>query len=250
MKTGRPFVRSLIGAVAAASWLCGCGGGDDVDPGRSTITPNPAAVYAASDAQARKLGMTGPVAPLPATCTRNEPVAGNIHFGQPGWTGGDEPGDPVPVGAQVAAAVPFTDDPLDVHTVQWSWGDDTPPGTAAVTESAGAGPAKAVHTYLEAGVHTVTAVITDACASRTVVRQLVVYDPAGGFVAGGGWIASTAGALRAEHGWAGRASFAFVSSDLKGATGPAGQAEFRFRAARLVFHSAGHERLVVAGARA
>ena len=49
-------------------------------------------------------------------------------------------------------------------------------------------------------------------------QRMVVYDPAGGFVTGGGWINSPAGAYRADPALTGRANFGFVSKYKKGAT--------------------------------
>lgn len=79
---------------------------------------------------------------------------------------------------------------------------------------------------------------------------LAVYDPADGFVTGGGWINSPPGAYYANPTLIGKATFGFVSKYLKGATVPTGQTEFRFRVADLNFHSTSYEWLVVAGARA
>jgi hypothetical protein len=79
---------------------------------------------------------------------------------------------------------------------------------------------------------------------------VVVYDPDGGFVTGGGWIESPAGAYAADATLTGRANFGFVSKYKKGATVPSGQTEFQFKVADLNFHSDAYEWLVVAGSRA
>jgi Tol biopolymer transport system component len=87
---------------------------------------------------------------------------------------------------------------------------------------------------------------TSAEASTLVVA----YDPDGGFVTGGGWITSPAGAYAADPTATGRATFGFVSRYLPGRQTPSGQTEFQFRAVGLNFHSEEYEWLVVAGARA
>ena len=80
--------------------------------------------------------------------------------------------------------------------------------------------------------------------------MLVVYDPAGGFVTGGGWIWSPAGAYIKDLNLEGKANFGFVSKYQKGATVPTGQTEFQFKVADLNFKSTSYQWLVVAGARA
>ena len=79
---------------------------------------------------------------------------------------------------------------------------------------------------------------------------LVVYDPEGGFVTGGGWIDSPVGAYLVDPLLAGRATFGFVSKYKKGATVPTGNTEFQFHAGDLNFHSSTYDWLVVAGAKA
>ena len=65
---------------------------------------------------------------------------------------------------------------------------------------------------------------------------LAVYDPTGGFVTGGGWINSPAGAfnpgLEEFAGVVGKATFGFVSKYQKGANVPSGNTEFQFKAGR------------------
>jgi hypothetical protein len=82
---------------------------------------------------------------------------------------------------------------------------------------------------------------------------LVIYDPEGGFVTGGGWIMSPEGACQfgaCEYDTTGKASFGFVSKYKPGATEPTGQTEFQFRAGNLNFHSSSYDWLVIAGGRA
>jgi hypothetical protein len=79
---------------------------------------------------------------------------------------------------------------------------------------------------------------------------LAIYDPANGFVTGGGWINSPAGAYVANPSLAGKANFGFVSKYPKGATVPAGNTEFQFQTASFNFSSTVYEWLVVSGAMA
>jgi hypothetical protein len=80
--------------------------------------------------------------------------------------------------------------------------------------------------------------------------MVAVYDPNGGFVTGGGWINSPAGAYAPDPTLTGRANFAFVSRYERGANRPSGQTQFRFQAAGLDFQSASYDWLVIGGARA
>lgn len=74
--------------------------------------------------------------------------------------------------------------------------------------------------------------------------------PAGGSVAGAGWIRSPPGAYAANPKMTGRMSFDLVSKTRDGTTVPVGQTQFRFQAADLTFRSTRYERLAIAGATA
>jgi hypothetical protein len=90
----------------------------------------------------------------------------------------------------------------------------------------------------------------DGATGQSAFQYVVVYDPAAGFVTGGGWITSPAGAYSANLSMTGKATFGFVSKYQKGATTPKGNTEFQFQAAGLSFSSTSYEWLVIAGARA
>jgi VCBS repeat-containing protein len=120
-------------------------------------------------------------------------------------------------------------------------------------------------TFEAPGVYTTHLTVVDptqpegiAVTADTVENDLpayvVVYDPTGGFVTGGGWIHSPAGAFHPDlaefAGVTGKASFGFVAKYLKGANVPTGNTEFQFKAGGLNFKSSTYEWLVVAGARA
>ncbi len=96
--------------------------------------------------------------------------------------------------------------------------------------------------------------MTGTATSSCVTAYIVVYDPDAGFVTGGGWIQSPAGAYTPENSGdanvTGRANFGFVAKYKKGATVPTGSTEFQFQAGSLNFHSNDYEWLVVAGSKA
>jgi len=137
-----------------------------------------------------------------------------------------------------------------------NWGDNT--GAIAATVLANPstgvfGTVRGTHTYSAAGVYTVTVTVNDkipGTGSRTYEQYVVVYDPAGGFVTGGGWINSPAGAYAPNPALGGKATFGFVSKYQKGATAPSGNTQFQFHAAGMDFKSTNYEWLVISGARA
>jgi hypothetical protein len=162
------------------------------------------------------------------------------------------PADPVPVGSLVNLSATFSDvGTNDTHTASFALDSATTAGT--VTESAGSGSATGSFTPMAAGVYTASVTITDddgGSDTETASVPVVVYDPAAGFVTGGGRITSPAGAFVPDASLAGKATFGFVSRYQKGATIPSGNTEFVFHAAGLKFHSSSYDWLVIGGAQA
>jgi hypothetical protein len=101
----------------------------------------------------------------------------------------------------------------------------------------------------EAGIHDLCVRGTDEVGNIGPEEciMLVVYDPDGGFVTGGGWIDSAPGAYKLDDTLAGKATFGFVSKYKKGVQTPEGNTEFQFKAADLNFHSTSYDWLVVTG---
>jgi hypothetical protein len=85
----------------------------------------------------------------------------------------------------------------------------------------------------------------DDTGAKTASVMVVVYDPSAGFVTGGGWINSPAGAYKVDESLSGKATFGFVSKYKKGATVPTGTTQFQFDVAGLSFYSEAYEWLVV-----
>jgi plastocyanin len=157
----------------------------------------------------------------------------------------------IPIGESISAQVDFTDpNQDDSHTITWDWGDDSD-----LDEDFVQGPRSVshTHTYDTPGVYTINLTVSeDYCDSSTQEEfsYVVVYDPDGGFVTGGGWIMSPEGAYTDDPTLTGKANFGFVSKYHHGTNIPTGQTEFQFKVAGLNFHSDNYEWLVVAGARA
>jgi parallel beta-helix repeat protein len=161
------------------------------------------------------------------------------------------PVDPRQVNTEIYVSATFTYPTDYTHTALWSWGDGgTSPGT--VSENDGLGSVGGTYTYTSAGVYTVSLTVTDNKddSGSAEYQYVVVYDPSGGFVTGGGWIDSPAGAYTADPTLTGKANFGFVSKYKKGATTPSGETEFQFKVADFNFHSDSYEWLVIAGHKA
>ncbi|KAF0236236.1 MAG: hyalin domain-containing, partial [Prolixibacteraceae bacterium] len=153
---------------------------------------------------------------------------------------------PVAIGTLIQLNATFINNyPVDV-TIDWGdgistlFGDETD-GTVITN-----------HVYSEAGVYSVTIVLKDKCKNTVNAgyNYVVVYDPSAGFVTGGGWIISPAGAYVADPTLTGKANFGFVSKYQKGKAVPTGQTEFQFHAAGMNFKSTDYEWLVIAGKKA
>ncbi|WP_026837735.1 HYR domain-containing protein [Gillisia sp. JM1] len=110
-------------------------------------------------------------------------------------------------------------------------------------------------TLLPTGVYTVTLSVTDACENNTTVTYpdyLVIYDPAGGFVTGGGWIYSKPGALVNSPLIEGKANFGFVAKYKTGKTNTTevdGNTNFQFKEGDFHFKSSSYDNmsLVISG---
>jgi len=159
------------------------------------------------------------------------------------------PTSPMAVNSTVNASATFTDTNVVSATITWDNG--LTPTNVGVSISGNT--VTATRTFAESGVYTVTITVTDACgltASITSTGYIVIYDPSGGFVTGGGWINSPVNAYAADPSLTGRANFGFVSKYLKGANVPTGNTEFQFQVGNLNFKSTVYQWLVVSCSKA
>ena len=157
---------------------------------------------------------------------------------------------PLVVNALVQVTADFTDN-CGPHTAVWDWGDSTSSG-GVVTEANRSGTVTGEHVYGSAGVYRLGLTLTDPAgnSSSAAFEFIVIYDPNGGFVTGGGWINSPLGAYAPDPSLTGKATFGFVSKYQKGATVPTGNTQFKFHAAGMDFRSTSYQWLVIAGAKA
>jgi putative hemolysin len=141
----------------------------------------------------------------------------------------------------------FTDaGTADTHTCTIDWDNGFPAVAGTVVESNGSGTCKGSQTYTAPGVYTIKVKVVDKDGGVAEGETLVVvYDPSAGFVTGGGWINSPAGAYYLDPALTGNANFGFVSKYQKGATIPTGQTEFQFQTGNLNFHSESYQWLIV-----
>ena len=125
----------------------------------------------------------------------------------------------------------------DTLTYAWTFGDGNT-GTGSTP----------THYYTYAEIYDVCLTVNDGTVnSEEVCTIAVIYDPTGGFVTGGGWTYSAAGAYVADPTLEGKANFGFVSKYKKGASVPTGNTEFYFKTGDLNFHSSSYDWLVVTG---
>lgn len=182
------------------------------------------------------------IASTTITVNNIAPVVGAIN----------SPVDPIKTGEEISVDSTFIDaGTLDTHTAVWDW-DNSLVSDGIVTETDGSGAVNGTHTYSSAGVYKVNLTVTDddAGSNYSVSNYIVIYDPEGGFVTGGGWINSPEKAYVPDPTLTGTANFGFVSKYKKGATVPTGVTQFNFQVADLNFHSDTYDWLVIAGARA
>jgi len=155
--------------------------------------------------------------------------------------------DPAPVNSLIQVSASFSDpDPGDVHSAIWDWGDGT---TSEGVVDEGSGTVSGSHIYSQAGVYTLNLTLCDAAGEcdNADYQYVIVYDSAGGFVTGGGWIDSPVNENYIYMQVGGKATFGFVSKYKKGADVPEGNTEFQFKAGDLNFHSSHYKWLIVTG---
>jgi hypothetical protein len=253
---GGPYSGDEGSAIA----LSGASASDlDGDPLTISWTVSDPALCSFDDASALNPDLTCAddgsfIATLTVSDGVNDPVSSDatvtVNNVAPTIDGITAPVDPVDINDQpVSVEVAFSDPGTpDTHDVTWDWGDDSERDTQSGVTS----PAPQGHTYDLPGVYAVTVTVEDddGGTATATYEYIVIYDPAGGFVTGGGWIMSPPGAYPADPSLTGKANFGFVSKYKKGADTPTGQTEFQFKAGDLNFHSSSYDWLVIAGANA
>ncbi len=158
----------------------------------------------------------------------------------------EAPATPVAVINAVPVRIGFADNNLMSAVIEW--GDGSSSSYAADN---GSPVIAGSHTYAMPGLYSLKVTLTDACGAQAsgTYEYVMVNAPADGFITGGGWINSPAGALTGS-GAMGKASYGF-NARYNPATGiSSGSATFDFPAGALNFASTRIDWLVVADARA
>ena len=143
------------------------------------------------------------------------------------------PAAPVNIFDQPLTATATFSDPANIadepYTCTIDYGDGSGPQAGTVTSMTCTGPDQ---TYAEPGVYTITVTVTDKdgdSGSADAETFIVIYDPDGGFVTGGGWIDSPVGAYIPDPTLTGKANFGFVSKYKKGAQVPYWEHRIQFQ---------------------
>ena len=254
---------SCVDRVAATGTACGdgsdtdCTNPDTCDSSGSCQDNHAASGATCDDGEACSTNdacdaggeCAGTVDPVCSGCTGNmAPVFATVTA---------TPSDPQPYSnGNASVMATFTDAP-GTHTCTINWGDGSADDVFLAqdqpTVSDPIGSCTGSHLYTAVGVYEVTITVSDGCSgssATTVYQYFVLYDPNGGFVTGGGWINSPAGAYPTNPDLTGKANFGFVSKYQKNATTPTGNTQFHFNAAGFKFDSDSYEWLVISGAKA
>jgi len=153
----------------------------------------------------------------------------------------------VPGGATIPISVQFTDPgTLDAHTATLDCGSAITVQSDVVDATAGG-----VCSFSSPGVYSVELTVRDddgGSDTKLATGQVVVYDAAGGWVTGGGWVASPAGSNALVPSAAGKLTFAFTARYLTGSSAPSGSAELKLNVGGMEFRSTKLDWLVAGGA--
>lgn len=162
------------------------------------------------------------------------------------------PTTPLPLtagGVTLPISSTFTDPgTADTHTATLDCG--TGP---AVQSPAPNGTAEGECTFPSPGVYAIQLSVRDddgGSDTKLGSGQVVVYDASAGWVTGGGWIPSPAGALASAPTTTGKLTFGFVARYQATSTTPTGSAEFKLSIGKLDFRSTSFDWLVVGDATA
>lgn len=151
----------------------------------------------------------------------------------------------------------FTDAGGGTHTAQWSFVSDTQTLSQAGVVNELTGAVSATRSFSAPGVYLITLTVTDSCgisgSANTVgvlTALIVIYDPEGAFLTGGGWIDSPAGAYVANPAATGKANYGLNAKYKNNATFPTGNTEFHLNSVNFRFKATSYDWLVVTGAKA
>lgn len=149
----------------------------------------------------------------------------------------------VALGTAAFLTINYTDNNISEAIIDW--GDASQPTIYATPSSL----FEARHDYLVAGTYAVNITLRDLCGASTSFRyeSIVVFDPQAGWVKGGGWFQSPAGAYRKDLLAKGRANFSFDAQFNEYSNEPVGSVNFNFKSADFKFRSTALDMLLING---
>ncbi len=154
-----------------------------------------------------------------------------------------------PGGVTVPVSSSFTDPgTLDTHTASLDCGT----GVTAQSEVVGE-TASSACSFSSAGVYSIRLTVRDndgGSDTKLASGQIVVFDPTGGRLTGGGWVASPAGAVAFAPAAAGKLTFSLNARYEPGSSIPTGKAELKLNVGKLEFRSTSLDWLVATEASA
>ena len=157
------------------------------------------------------------------------------------------PTTPLPLtagGVTLPVSSTYTDPgTADSHTATLDCGVGTP-----VESPAPNGKAAGECTFPSPGVYAIQLSVRDndgGSDTKLASGQVVIYDASAGWVTGGGWIASPAGALASAPTSTAKLTFGFVARYQASSVAPSGNAEFKLSIGKLDFRSTSFDWLVV-----
>ncbi len=149
-----------------------------------------------------------------------------------------------PGGVSVPVSAHFTDPgALDTHTATLDCGS-----AESVPSDAPDGTASGVCSFSSPGVYQIGLTVRDndgGTDTKVASGQVVVYDDTGGWVTGGGWVASPSGASTIAPFATGKLTFTFVARYLTRSSVPSGSVEFKLNGVGLDFRSTSLDWMVV-----
>lgn len=218
----------------------------------ATGTPKPEIIFTIDDVPVQSPyffpgGITTVVATASNICdTETQSFTVTVENEPPVITSCTAPLAPVIINTTMAVIATFVDTNASSGNIIWGDGNSSSGIISGNTISG-------THEYTVPGVYTLGISLVDACGSEVIYthdQYVVVYDPYGGFVTGGGWFYSLPGSYIENPSAEGKATFGFVSKYQKGSTIPTGNTDFQFHAGAFKFKSTSYEWLVVAGYKA
>ncbi len=166
---------------------------------------------------------------------------------------GPQTGNQFKVGSTVSFNGVFWDKPGNKHTAKWLL-DGNAVTNGIVTEPSGnqVGKVSGSYKFNSSGVYKLQMNVTDQAGVTSYANTnndldaiVVIYDPNGGNIYGGGYYESSVGALKSNPSATGKASYGFAMNYFKNSTNPKGETQFEFKVGDFEFNALNFDYLVI-----